>query len=110
MRTTVIFCDNRALGFVYNEITEDEHEDAQRKVEVSRYQSELLKTCMAQQHKYTCFHADRAPYTRSFDLEENEWTVKLFYSLPQYLPKNVALDCTYNKGSVFEDYQFQHSH
>lgn len=104
-----LFCDNHALEFAYDEITEDKQKNLQRRVEIMKYRSELSNACTSGWHRNTCFHLEGGTYTKSFDMGENEWTMRLYYSLPQYLPKHVLLNCTCDKSSVFKDYHNTHT-
>lgn len=80
-----------------------------RTIEVQRYQHELAQAVQNKSHRYTCYHTNALPMTTSWDLEENEWTVRLSQCLPKYLPKNTNLNFSFRDGHIFKDYQAMYS-
>lgn len=62
------FYDNRTLGYIYDSILTNDNEEVKGKDEIEQYKAELSGVCSS------------GPYTNSFDLEENEWTVRLYHS------------------------------
>jgi len=103
------FYDNFVLSYLYDSILTSDNEE-ERKAEITSYKTKLSRVCLSKQHRQTCFHSQSGPYTNSFDLEENEWTVRFYYSLQPYLHQGISLNCTFNKGPMFTCYQFEYSH
>lgn len=58
-----------------------------------------------QRHFDTCFHCDGLPTTTGWALPEDSWTIRLYHSLPRYLPKGSILRLTYPKGKEFTTFQ-----
>ena len=42
-------------------------------------------------------------------MSEVEWTWRLAYALPSYLPSNSKIDCLCENGEIFSDYQLRYS-
>ena len=81
----------------------------QRISEVVQYQEQLRMAMATKRHKNTRFHTNALPTTRSWDLDENEWTEQLGHCLPMYFPQNLSLSCSYKDGQIFKDYQVLYS-
>jgi len=80
-------------------------DDERRKREVLRYQQELLRCMRTKIHRNTSYHTNALPTTTSWDLEENEWTVRSSFCLSNYLPENASVNCSIRNGQIFKDYQ-----
>ena len=57
----------------------------------------------------TCYHCNGLAETTTWDMSEVEWTWRLAYALPSYLPSNSKIDCLCENGEIFSDYQSRYS-
>ena len=103
------FYDNNSLLRCYDKILQKDLESQQRKKEVQGYRETLIKAVRMKMHRDTCFYTNGLPDTTSWDLEENEWTCRLFHCLKRYLPETTSVHCSFGKGQMFADYQSLYS-
>ena len=103
------FSANKSLLREYDKILVDPKESTERKEEVNGYKGQLLGILNKGEHFDTCFHCTGAATTTGWALPEDDWTKRLFHSLPKYLPKDSKLRLTYAEEKNFSDLQSYYS-
>lgn len=86
--------------------------DGEYKVEIGSYLTTLNKILtqgLPRVHKYTIYHSNGIPNARSWEMTENEWTCRLSYCLPKYLPCGYLSSYTGDDGQQFDDLQWSYS-
>ena len=79
------FNDNNSLLCIYQKILQSPTEEDSRKMEVLNFQQSLNRVMRYKAHKSSAFHTNSLPTTMSWDLEENEWTIRLS-KIPAKIP------------------------
>ena len=88
------------------------HIDGEYKVEVGSYLTTLNRILiqgLPRVHKYTIYHSNGIPEARSWETTENEWTCRLAYCLPTYLPSDYLSSYTGDDGPQFDFLQRSYS-
>lgn len=86
--------------------------DGEYKVEIGNYLTtlnRLLTQGLPRVHKYTIYHSNGIPNARSWEMTENEWTCRLAYRLPKYLPCDYLSYYSGDDGPRFDDLQWSYS-
>lgn len=99
------FYDNVGFLALYDAILQDRTQPDERKRIVGKPQECYEKNS----HTYTSFHCNGLPQTSTWDMVETEWTWRLYYSLPQFLPLEANAQCLCDKGEKFNDFQSKYS-
>jgi len=103
------FNNNNVCRQYFKKIVDDTSESSERRVEVIKYQNILSRVTCNNSHKNTMFHTTGLPNATCWDLQENEWSVRLMHCMLMYLPDHVHPRCTIEEGSTFEDLQSVYS-
>lgn len=88
--------------------TSGEHDREEIKVYMKKL-TKLLTEELPRVHQHTMFHCKGRPTARSWEITENEWTCRLAYCLPQYLPCGFISSYSGEEGQQFDDLQWSYS-
>ena len=104
------FKDNVFLKKFYSNLYNRTDEEC--KAEVGSYLKTLNKILaqgLPRMHKHTMYHSNGIPETRSWEMTANEWTCRLAYCLPTYLPSDYLSSYSGDDGPQFNDLQWSYS-
>ena len=106
------FKDNIFLKQFYSDLYNRGDIDEEYKAEVGRYLATLnriLTQGLPRVHKNTIYHSNGIPGARSWEMTENEWTCRLAYCLPTYLPADYLSSYSGDDGPQFDVLQWSYS-